>query len=74
LIQNIVILSLPIFYGWLFFCLLLVGLAAYVFTNNIQRSWRVSEALEYGIVGINEGVISTEVGLFSSCTHQQIKK
>lgn len=39
-----------------------VGLAAYVFTNSIQRSWRVSEALEYGLVGINEGIISTEVG------------
>ncbi|XP_059441416.1 succinate-semialdehyde dehydrogenase, mitochondrial isoform X2 [Corylus avellana] len=40
------------------------GLAAYVFTNNIQRSWRVSEALEYGLVGVNEGVISTEVAPF----------
>lgn len=45
-----------------------VGLAAYLFTNSIQRSWRVSEALEYGLVGINEGVISTEVGLtLASC-------
>jgi succinate-semialdehyde dehydrogenase len=42
----------------------LVGLAAYIFTNNIQRSWRVSEALEYGLVGVNEGIVSTEVGLF----------
>lgn len=40
------------------------GLAAYIFTNNIQRSWRVSEALEYGLVGVNEGVISTEVAPF----------
>ncbi|KAM3683991.1 hypothetical protein ACB098_11G008300 [Castanea mollissima] len=40
------------------------GLAAYVFTNSIQRSWRVSEALEYGLVGINEGIISTEVAPF----------
>ncbi|KAG8386551.1 hypothetical protein BUALT_Bualt03G0160100 [Buddleja alternifolia] len=40
------------------------GLAAYIFTTNIQRSWRVSEALEYGIVGINEGLISTEVAPF----------
>lgn len=40
------------------------GLAAYVFTNSIQRSWRVSEALEYGLVGVNEGVISTEVAPF----------
>jgi succinate-semialdehyde dehydrogenase len=42
----------------------LVGLAAYIFTNNIQRSWRVSEALEYGLVGVNEVIVSTEVGLF----------
>ncbi|KAF9674487.1 hypothetical protein SADUNF_Sadunf10G0132300 [Salix dunnii] len=39
------------------------GLAAYIFTNNVQRSWRVTEALEYGLVGVNEGLISTEVGL-----------
>lgn len=38
------------------------GLAAYIFTNNVQRTWRVSEALEYGLVGVNEGIISTEVG------------
>ncbi|XP_035830512.1 succinate-semialdehyde dehydrogenase, mitochondrial isoform X2 [Helianthus annuus] len=40
------------------------GLAAYAFTNCIQRSWRVSEALEYGMVGVNEGSISTEVAPF----------
>ncbi|GMH10648.1 hypothetical protein Nepgr_012489 [Nepenthes gracilis] len=40
------------------------GLAAYIFTSNIQRSWRVSEALEYGIVGVNEGLVSTEVAPF----------
>lgn len=40
------------------------GLAAYIFTTNIQRSWRVSEALEYGIVGVNEGLVSTEVAPF----------
>ncbi|PIN02108.1 Succinate-semialdehyde dehydrogenase (NAD(+)) [Handroanthus impetiginosus] len=40
------------------------GLAAYFFTTNIQRSWRVSEALEYGLVGVNEGLISTEVAPF----------
>ncbi|KAL2330994.1 hypothetical protein Fmac_018575 [Flemingia macrophylla] len=40
------------------------GLGSYVFTNSIQRSWRVAEALEYGLVGINEGVISTEVAPF----------
>ena len=37
------------------------GLAAYVYTQNIGRCWRVGEALEYGMVGINEGIISTEV-------------
>ncbi|MFS7891141.1 putative succinate-semialdehyde dehydrogenase (NAD(+)) [Helianthus anomalus] len=40
------------------------GLAAYAFTNCIQRSWRVSEALEYGMVGVNEGSISTKVAPF----------
>ncbi|KAJ4705758.1 Aldehyde dehydrogenase [Melia azedarach] len=40
------------------------GLAAYIFTNNNQRTWRVSEALEYGLIGVNEGLISTEVAPF----------
>ncbi|XP_072966480.1 succinate-semialdehyde dehydrogenase, mitochondrial [Typha angustifolia] len=40
------------------------GLAAYIFTTSIPRSWRVSEALEYGLVGVNEGLISTEVAPF----------
>ncbi len=40
------------------------GLASYFYSNNIHRIWRVSEALEYGIVGINEGIISTEVAPF----------
>lgn len=40
------------------------GLAAYIFTSNVQRSWRVSEALEYGIVGVNEGLVSTEMAPF----------
>ncbi|CAA3021073.1 succinate-semialdehyde dehydrogenase, mitochondrial [Olea europaea subsp. europaea] len=40
------------------------GLAAYVFTTNVQCSWRVAEALEYGIVGVNEGLVSTEVAPF----------
>ncbi|KAH0920451.1 hypothetical protein HID58_028111 [Brassica napus] len=42
----------------------IAGLAAYIFTNSVQRSWRVSEALEYGLVGVNEGIISTEVAPF----------
>jgi succinate-semialdehyde dehydrogenase/glutarate-semialdehyde dehydrogenase len=40
------------------------GLAAYFYTRDIGRVWRVGEALEYGIVGINEGIISTEVAPF----------
>ncbi|KAJ8445773.1 hypothetical protein Cgig2_026100 [Carnegiea gigantea] len=40
------------------------GLAAYIFTTSIQRSWRVTEALEYGIVGVNEGIVSNEVTPF----------
>ena len=40
------------------------GLAAYFYAGNIARVWRVSEALEYGIVGINTGIISTEVAPF----------
>ena len=40
------------------------GLAAYFYTRDIGRIWRVAEALEYGMVGINEGLISTEVAPF----------
>ncbi|HXI86659.1 MAG TPA: NAD-dependent succinate-semialdehyde dehydrogenase, partial [Parvularculaceae bacterium] len=40
------------------------GLACYFYTNDLGRAWRVMEALEYGIVGINEGIISTEVAPF----------
>ncbi|HNR61040.1 MAG TPA: NADP-dependent succinate-semialdehyde dehydrogenase [Thauera sp.] len=40
------------------------GLAAYFYARDIARVWRVAEALEYGIVGINEGIISTEVAPF----------
>ena len=40
------------------------GLAAYFYANNLARVWRVAERLEYGIVGINEGIISTEVAPF----------
>lgn len=37
------------------------GLAAYVFTQNLGRVWRVSEGIEYGMVGVNETAISSEV-------------
>lgn len=40
------------------------GLAAYFYTNDLGRSWRVSEALEYGMVAQNTGLLSTEVAPF----------
>jgi len=40
------------------------GLAAYFYTSDYQRSWRVAEALETGIIGLNEGIISTELAPF----------
>lgn len=40
------------------------GLAAYFYSRDMGRCWRVSAALEYGIVGVNEGIISTEVAPF----------
>jgi succinate-semialdehyde dehydrogenase/glutarate-semialdehyde dehydrogenase len=40
------------------------GLASYFYTRDLARAWRVGEALDYGIVGINEGIVSTEVAPF----------
>lgn len=40
------------------------GLAAYFYSRDIGRCWRVAEGLEYGMVGINEGIISNEVAPF----------
>lgn len=40
------------------------GLAAYFYTRNLSRSWRVAEALEYGMIGVNEGIISSELAPF----------
>jgi len=40
------------------------GLAAYFMTTDLGRVWRVGEALEYGILGINTGLVSTEVAPF----------
>ena len=40
------------------------GLASYFYTRDIGRAWRVSEGLEYGIVGLNVGIISTEIAPF----------
>jgi succinate-semialdehyde dehydrogenase/glutarate-semialdehyde dehydrogenase len=41
-----------------------VGLASYFYSRDIGRIWRVAEALEYGMVGINEGIISNEAAPF----------
>ena len=40
------------------------GLAAYFYTRDLSRAWRVAEALEYGMIGINEGIISSELAPF----------
>lgn len=43
------------------------GLAAYFYTRDLSRGWRVGESLEYGMVGLNTGLISTEVAPFGGC-------
>lgn len=40
------------------------GLAAYFYSRDINRIWKVAEALEYGMVGVNDGIISTELAPF----------
>ena len=40
------------------------GLASYFYARDIGRIWRVAEALDYGIVGINSGIISNEMAPF----------
>ncbi|CAN5908075.1 NAD-dependent succinate-semialdehyde dehydrogenase [soil metagenome] len=40
------------------------GLAAYFYSKDVARCWRVAEGLDFGMVGINEGIISTEVAPF----------
>lgn len=50
------------------------GLACYFYTENINRVWRMSESLEYGMVGINEAIISTEVAPFGGVKHSGIGK
>jgi succinate-semialdehyde dehydrogenase/glutarate-semialdehyde dehydrogenase len=41
-----------------------VGLASYFYSRDVGRVWRVAEALEYGMVGVNTGLITTEVAPF----------
>ncbi|XP_075264483.1 succinate-semialdehyde dehydrogenase, mitochondrial-like, partial [Convolutriloba macropyga] len=41
-----------------------VGLAGYFYSNNAAQIFRVSEALEFGMIGVNEGVISSELAPF----------
>ena len=45
------------------------GLASYFYSQSMDRIWRVSEALEYGMVGINTGIVSTEVAPFGGIKH-----
>lgn len=45
------------------------GLAAYFYARDMGRVWRVMEALEYGMVGVNDGIISTEVAPFGGIKH-----
>ena len=46
------------------------GLASYVYTRDLDRSVRVSEGLEYGMVGLNTGLISTEAAPFGGARNQ----
>lgn len=48
------------------------GLASYLFTSNFDRAARVSEALEFGMVGLNTGLVSTEVAPFGGCKESGI--
>ncbi|CAL8462841.1 g2375 [Coccomyxa elongata] len=45
------------------------GLAAYFFTKDLKRSWQVAERLEYGMVGVNETAITSEVAPFGGIKH-----
>ncbi|MEM7196903.1 MAG: NAD-dependent succinate-semialdehyde dehydrogenase [Pseudomonadota bacterium] len=50
------------------------GLAAYFCTRDLGRAFRVSEALEYGLVGVNEGIITSEVAPFGGLKHSGLGK
>ena len=40
------------------------GLAAYLYSRDLARAWRMAEGLEYGMVGVNEGIISSDIAPF----------
>ena len=46
-----------------------LGLAAYFYTENLKRSWRVAKALEYGMIGVNQVAITSEVAPFGGWKH-----
>ena len=50
------------------------GLAAYFYSRDVGRCWRVAEALEYGMVGINEGLISTELAPFGGVKQSGLER
>jgi succinate-semialdehyde dehydrogenase/glutarate-semialdehyde dehydrogenase len=45
------------------------GLVAYLFTADLNRAVRVSEALEYGMVGVNQGIVSNPAAPFGGVKH-----
>ncbi len=50
------------------------GLAAYAYTSDLGRAWRLVDALKYGMVGINEGLVSTEVAPFGGVKDSGVGK
>ena len=50
------------------------GLAAYFYSRDVGRCWRVAEALEFGMVGINEGLISTELAPFGGMKQSGLER
>lgn len=41
------------------------GLGGYIYTENLQRCWRVAEALECGIISVNDGLVASAVSLYT---------
>ena len=50
------------------------GLACYAYTRDLGRAWRLTERLEYGMIGINEGLVSTEVAPFGGVKESGVGK